>query len=422
LLRFAPNPISNMNINHLRIVLLNYIVSISKNENLVIRIEDSNKKEDTEVNTKKILEILNLFSINYKHTINQSDHIKYHSQFAMQLLINKKAFNCFCSDEVLQKEKDEAKEKNIPYNYSGFCENLSDAVTFECEAPFTVRIKKPQENITFTDTIYGKIESTPTDIDSFVILNHDKTPTYNFACAIDDMLSDISTIIRDKKYLQDTAKQIHVRNMIDYTKEIEYIHIPSISNDNITIQSLIDEGYLPAAITNYLLSLGLDTPSEIFTLEEAVKWFDISNISKEELFFDIEKLKKINKTYLNNMDELRLSKILGYSDNDIGTLAKIYLKDYSTIVELKTKINNIFSEKNPSKELEENVNKIKQCFNNAPFIKEFDEFKQYIISNTDINNENINSSLTFVLTNDTNEEDLNKIYPLIRNYLGEIIK
>ena len=405
MLRFVPNITEDMNINSLRIAILNYMVSIQENENLVIRIEDTNKDKKEELNTKKILEILNLFSINYKHIVTQSDHIKYHSQFAMQLLMDRKAFNCFCGDDILQKEKDEAKEQNIPYVYSGFCENLSDAVTFECEAPFTVRIKKESN-----------------DSDSFIILNHDKTPTYNFACAIDDMLSDISTVIRSEDHLDDTTKQIYIRKLIGYDKEINYIHIPKISNGDVTIQSLIDDGYLPSAITNYLILLSTNNDSnEIFTLEEALKWFDITKLSNNNQKFDIEKLKLINKEHLKSMDELRLSKILGYSDKDIGSLAKVYLQECDTIVQIKEKINNIFKDKVVPKEHKENCNIIVSCLKDAPYIKEFEEFKKYISSNTKLENESLEIALRYILTNTNTGPKMDEIYPFIRNYLGEII-
>jgi glutamyl-tRNA synthetase len=424
LLRFAPSLTQDLDINSLKIALINYMVSINKNEDLIIRIEDSNTKDDSEQNIKKIIDILNLFSINYKHIVQQSSHIKYHSQFAMQLLIEKKAFNCFCSDEILQKEKDEAIKNNKKYNYTGFCQNLSDAVTFECEAPFTVRIKKPQKNIKFNDILSGEVEYTPEDIDSFIILNHDKTPTYNFACAIDDMLSDISTVIRDKKYQEETPRQIHVRNSIGYDKQLEYIHLDKIEDGNITIDFLINEGYLPIAITNYILQLSLDLPNdtEIFTLEDALKWFDISKISKDIAKFDIDKLKSINKAYIKDIDNLRLSKILGYSDSDIGALAKLYLEECDTISQLKAKIDAIFKDQKQSSSNTDEFEKVITCIKEAPFIQEFDKFTSYISKETNINEDALLKYLYIAFTNQTSGPDLNKIYPLIRNYLGEIIK
>ena len=421
MLRFAINATQNININYLQTALFNYIVSKQKNEDLIIRIDDTNKKEDTTNNEKEILEILNLFSIDYKYTVNQSSNIKYHSKFAMQLLIEKKAFNCFCGDEVLQKEKDEAKKMNKQYIYSGFCQNLSDEVTFTCEAPFTVRLIKPNKDIKFNDLLQGECTYKSSLIDSFIILNHDKTPSYDFACAIDDMLSDISTVIRSNDYITNTANQIHLRNSIGYNKELEYIHIQNLSNEDISIQTLINNGYLPAAIANYILTLSYNTPKEIFTIEESIQWFDISKVFKTPKQFDLKQLNKFNNIYLNEMDNLRLSKLLSYSDEDIGSLAKLYLSKYDTIKQLKEKIDIIFSKKDELKELKNECNLVKNCIINSSFIKEFDKFKTYIKKQTNLSNDILEKTLKFVLTGDKDAPALDDIYPLIRNYLGEIV-
>lgn len=412
-MRFASSPTRNMDIGDLRIAIFNYIISKQLNEDLTIRIEDYDKDKNIDGKDKEILEFLALFSIDYSRAVHQSDSLKYHQKIAMQLLTQKKAFSCFCGDEKLKELK----------NYDGFCETLSDETVLEVNAPFTVRIKKPNEKITFTDMINGDFTASVLDVDSFIILKHDKTPTYNYACAIDDMLMDISLVIRDIKHLSNTAKQIHIRNTLGYTKEIKYAHLPSISNasDN-SLKLLIDEGFLPSAIANYLVSLGNVTPKEIFTLEEAINWFKIENISKSEVKFDIEKLKSINKKHLELIDDMRLSKILGFADLDIGKLGKIYLEEVSTIKELKNKINTIFTVKTTSKGLEEEILRIKECLQNAPFYDNFDELKKYIIKETQLKGDALVKPLKYILTGSLNAPDLSKIYPLIKNYLGEIIK
>jgi glutamyl-tRNA synthetase len=433
LLRFAPSPTGDMHIGNLRVALFNYIVSKQKNENLIIRIEDTDKKRNIEGKDKEILELLNLFSIEYSQVIHQSNNLKYHSKFAMQLLIEKKAFNCFCGEDILEKEKDEAKQNKKPYRYSGFCENLSDEVSISCEAPFTVRLKKPTQNIEFKDMIKGDFEYKPFDIDSFVILRHDKTATYNFACAIDDMLSDITTVIRGEDHLSNTPKQIHIRNSIGYDKQINYVHLPVILNKDTGkkmskrdeasgVRWLIDEGFLPIAIANYLVLLGYNPPKEIFTIEEAIQWFDISKVSKSPAKFDIDKLNFINKAHIQDMDNLRLSKILGYSDEDIGALGKVYLEECYTIKQIKEKIDAIFRTKTTLTDFEEQFETLKACVIDAPYIEDFNQFKKYITENTQLKGKNLFMPLRYALTNTTNGPNLSDIYPLIRNYLGEIIK
>ena len=195
MLRFAPSPTGEMHIGNLRVAIFNYIVSKQLNEDLVIRIEDTDKERNIEGKDKEILEILNLFSIEYKNIVYQSDSLKYHQKIALQFMSQKKAFACFCSDDKLNELSETAKKNGNPFSYDGFCATLSDETVLNTNAPFTVSVKKPDENIKFTDLLKGDFDFDPLDVDSFIILRQDKTPTYNYACSIDDMIMDISIVI-----------------------------------------------------------------------------------------------------------------------------------------------------------------------------------------------------------------------------------
>lgn len=422
MLRFAPSPIEDMNIGNLRVAIFNYIVSKQLNEDLVIRIEDIDMEKNIEGKDKEIIEILNLFSIEYKSIAHQSDSLKYHQKIALQLMSQKKAFACFCSDDKLEELKQEAQAKGNFFAYDGFCETLSDETVLNTNAPFTVRIKKPDENIKFTDLLKGKFDYAPLEVDSFVILNQGKKPTYNYACAIDDMIMDISMVIRNENHILNTAKQIHVRNSLGYTKEIKYVHLPSISNETISVKSLIDEGFLPSAIANYLVLLGNETPTEVFTLEEAISWFNIENISKTPVSFNVDKLRLINKKHLETIDDMRLSKILGFADSDIGKLGKIFLEEVSTIKEIKEKIALIFSSKTTCEGFEEEFIKVKECLQKAPFFDNFEELKIYIEKETNLKDKNSFEPLKYILTGTNTGPNISNIYALIKNYLGEIVR
>ena len=427
MLRFAPSPTGDMNIQNLRVAIFNYIVSKQLNEDLMIRIEDIDNQRNIEGKDKEILEILNLFSIEYKGAVHQSDSLKYHQQIALQFLTQKKAFVCFCSDSKLEELKEESVKNGKTFSYDGFCETLSDETVLNTNAPFTIRIKKRDHNIKFTDLLKGDFNYTPLEVDSFIILGQDKKPTYNYACAIDDMITDISTIIRSDKYLPDTAKQIYIRESLGYTKEIKYIHLPDILNaqtnkeDITSVKWLIDEGFLPSAIANYLVLIGNKTPNEIFTLEEAISWFKIENVSKDSAVFDIDKLKFINKKHLETIDDMRLSKILGFADTDIGKLGKIFLEEASTIKEIKEKIDLIFASKTSYEGLEEEFLKLKNCLQKAPFFDNYEDLKSYIEKETSLKEE-LTELLKYILTGTNSGINISHIYPLIKNYLGEIVR
>lgn len=424
MLRFATSPTKNMDLGNLRIAILNYIVSKQLNEELLIRIDDTDKTKNIEGKEKDILELLSLFSIDHSRVVYQSENLKYHQKMAMQLMSKKKAFSCFCSKEKLDELKEESLSKKLAFSYDGFCATLSDETILNCNAPFTVRINIPKSKIKFKDSLRGDLVYKPFEVDYFIILKHDKTPTDDYACAIDDMIYDISTVIREEKYLSSTPKQIYARNQFNYEKEINYIHVGSISNisDENPIKNLISEGYLPSAIANYLVLLGNETPKEIFTLEEAIEWFNIDKISKESIEFDINKLRYINKKHLENLDFMRLSKLLGFADEDIGKLAKVYLEEASTLSEVKIKIDAIFSKKTFLEGFEKELSKIIICLKNAPYLDTFDYLEKYIKNETSLNNEELVKPLRYALTGEIEGPELSHIYPFIKNYIGEIIK
>lgn len=424
MLRFSLSTTKDIDIGDLQVALLSYIISKKTDQNLLISIDDTDKKNHIENKDKEILEILNLFSIEYSQVVQQSENIKYHTQMAMKLLLDKKAFNCFCSDEVLEDEKEKAKKEQIPYVYSGFCETISDETKFNCNAPFVVRLKHLQNETKLHDLLKGDIISSPSSIDRFLILHQDKSPTSDFSSAVNDMLFNITTIVTQEDKLKNNIQQINVREALGYTQQINYLHIPNLKIDTIlNVKSLIDEGYLPVAITNYLLSLCYNTNEEFFTLEEILETFNINNISTTNKKFEIEKLKLYNRHYLQTIEDMRLSKILGYADDDIGKLAKIYLKECNTTKEIKEKIDTIFSVKNKNlKGFEQELSFIQTSLQESPYFEDFDMLLNYLVEKTALKDEKLLTPLRFLLTNTTSGPDLDKIYPLIKNYLGEITK
>ena len=429
--RFALSPIGDMNINNLRVAIYNYMCAKQKGEKFIIRIEDSDIDKNIEAKDQEILELLSLFGIIYDEVVYQSNNLKYHRQLAMKLMIDKKAFACFCPEDLLEKKKKDAKKTNQTYKYDGTCEFLSDEEVLNNEKPFVIRAKKPNSIVTFYDHIQGDMNFEPDDVDSFIILKVNKYPTYDFACALDDMLYDISFIIREEKYLLSTPKQELIRKYLGYDKKIEYAHLPIINTHDTKINKehnisnikwLLEEGFLPSAIVNYLILLGNNKISkDIFTLTEALTWFDIKSISKTPVKFDIDKLRFINREHIKLIEPLELSKMVGFSSKDIGELVKLYTKEVSTINELKLKIETIFSEKESSKN-KKNLDILKNIIKNAPYFKEFNEFERYLLQESNLKEKEFSKTLRFLITGTKQGLNLSDIYPYIKNYITEIAR
>jgi glutamyl-tRNA synthetase len=352
-----------------------------------------------------------------------------HQTLAIKLLKEKKAFLCICTpketDTHKEKLQNDKVDKKYIESYNGMCIDTPydiDALKEE-KTPFVIRIKQPELPIIHHDLIQGNISTAPNEIDSFIILNSDGTPTENFASACDDMLSGITMIIREDTHLLDTAKQIHIKEQLGYDAKIDYVHIPSISNcdDTSSVKWLFEQGYIPNAIINYLLLLGNDeTPKEIFTLPEAIEWFNLENISNSDAKFDSEKLRFINREHLRMMEDKQLSSLFGFADADVGKLVKLYLEEASTINELASKIRPIFAPKVFEGKWKEEMQLMQKIIENAPMIKTFDAFKSYIIKESGLEDKNFSTPLRLLLTGAENGPELCDIYPLIKAYLLEV--
>jgi glutamyl-tRNA synthetase len=330
---------------------------------------------------------------------------------ALQLVHEKKAFSCFCSDEWLDKKKAQAKEANQPYKYDDACRNLPPELVIDNTNPFSIRINRP--------TVSLKADA----LDSFTIMNQDKTPTYNFACAIDDMLSDISFVVRDEFYINDTPKQEYIRSCLGYEKKIKYVHIPNtLDCEKVSIKWLLEEGYLPEAISNYLILIGNQTPCKIFDTKDAIKWFALDNLSNSPIHFNLETLKDINQEHLKNLDAVELSRYVGFADAEIGKLAKVYLEEAKTTKELKSKIKPIFTSKTIPQEFEDLAKIMIDIIKEAPYFEDYDEFKSYIIKKSNFDGKDFLKVFRYLLTGTDNGPDIKEIYKYLKNYIGEIIK
>lgn len=434
MLRFATSPTGDMHIGTLRVAILNYLIAQQRKESFIIRIEDTDKERNIEGKDTEIMQILEKFALNHESVFHQSEHLHMHQTLAIRLLEEGKAFVCTCTAEQLEADQETAKTQKVAYCYSGKCfdvDKTEHAKLKESGTPFVVRIKKPTEAIVNHDLIKGDITTAANEVDSFVILRADGTPTYNFACACDDMISGVDFILREEEHLSNTAKQIHIKKQLGFDQETIYTHLPILLNtsgkkmlkqdDTSLVKWLFGEGFIPDAIINYLLLLGNSkAPEEIFTLPEAIEWFNIKDISKSETIFDIDKLRFINREHLKRMDDRQLSTLFGFADADIGRLAKIYLEEASTIKELIAKIKPIFAAKDFEGEWGEQMRIMEKLIQDAPMINTFDEFKSYIMKESGLTEKNFSKPFRILLTGAQHGPELSDVYPLIKSYLLEI--
>lgn len=426
--RFAPSPTGDMHVGNLRAALFNYICAKQNNKKFILRIEDTDIARNIKGKEEEIFKILKRFNISWDELYYQSDNFSRHQALANKLVEQKKAFYCYCTKGELDAKKEEAKKNKKAYKYDDTCINLG----ILDNKKHLIRIKKPDEALSFKDEIKGEIKFEKDTFDSFVILRENKIPTYNFACAIDDMDEGITFIIRGEDHVSNTPKQEWIRKNLGFDKKIGYAHLPIILNelgskmskrDNASsINWLLNEGFLPSAIANYLILLGNKTPKEIFTIDEAIRWFDIKKISKSPAKFDIEKLRFINREHIKMLSDDKIMKEFSM-DKKFVSLIKFYTQEASLINEIKNKILKIYSFKEIPDEYSKNAKLLSKEIDALSVVpNSFDEFKKDLIQKTNLKSKEFFMPLRLLLTGEIHGPKLDELYPFIKDDIKEIVK
>lgn len=315
--RFAPSPTGMLHIGSARTALFNWVYSKHCNGKYLLRIEDTDKERSTAEATKQVLDSLQWLGLDPDETpVIQSERVERHCEIAQELIRRGKAYYCYMTQEEIdnQKLKDQYAHVKSPWRNS-------DTAKRDDINP-VVRMKFPVDGITsFDDIVQGTLQINNSELTDIIILRSDGTPTYLLAVVIDDHDMGVNCIVRGDDHITNTFKQILIYNAMDWDLP-SHGHIPLIHSTDgsklskrhgaLGIGYYRDAGYLPEALCNYLLRLGWggDGHQEILTKEEAIKFFDVVDISRAPARFDKDKLNSINGHYLNIMDEEKLFKLV----------------------------------------------------------------------------------------------------------------
>ena len=361
--RFAPSPTGALHIGGARTALFNWLYARNKNGKSLLRIEDTDKERSKKEFEDQIIKTLEWLEISPDEPpLKQSLNINKHIEIANYLLKNGHAYKCYCTQEELELEKQESRNKNLPYTYSRKCRNLTNG-----EGLFIVRFKSKDSGFSvLNDLVQGNIEILNSTIEDFVILRTDSTPTYQLSASVDDHLMNITHVIRGDDHKINTFKQIQIFQAMKWAIPT-YAHIPLIHSKEgkklskrdgaITVADYQKIGILPESLRNYLLKLGWShRDKEIFSLEESIQLFNLNGIGKSPSKLDMERVLSLNETYIKNINEDKLFN---------------YFKNYTS--EFKSKIDEIFLDK-IKKNLSIFKNKAKtleDIFNNCNFVFNF---------------------------------------------------
>ncbi|MDD5940225.1 MAG: glutamate--tRNA ligase [Lachnospiraceae bacterium] len=368
--RFAPSPTGFMHIGNLRTALYSYLIARAGHGQFILRIEDTDQERLVPGAVDVILKTLKMTGLDYDEGPDiggpngpyiQSERKPIYQKYAKELVDKGYAYYCFCSEERLKSLHD----ANGIGGYDRHCRWLSRE---EVEAhlkngdPYVIRQKIPLEGTTtYHDEVFGDISMENKEMQDQILLKADGFPTYNFAHVIDDHLMNITYVVRGSEYLTSTPKYVLLYDAFGWERP-HYVHLPLLMGQNpdgttsklskrhgaVSFQDLVNMGYLPDAIVNYIAFLGWspkDSDQEIFSLDELKKVFSIDGIGKSASVFDYEKLKWFNSEYIKELPEeefeaktLPMLKEVCPDYVDVKKLAGLLHSRVDTLNEVKDKV------------------------------------------------------------------------------------
>ena len=335
--RFAPSPTGNLHIGSARTALFNWLFAKNTKGKFLLRIEDTDKVRSTKESIKKILDGLKWLDLKWNdEIIYQSLNQLRHKQVTEQLLEKGLAYKCFCSEEDLNKMREEAKILKKPFRYNRMWREKDPKDAPQNIEP-VIRIKAPiKGESVIDDIIQGTIKVSNEEMDDFIIMRSDGTPTYMLSVVVDDYDMNVTHIVRGHDHLTNTFRQNVIYEAMKWDKPIT-AHIPLIHGPDgskmskrhgaIDVEEYKNKGILPNALINYMLRLGWSHgDDEIISLENAIRWFSLEKIGKSPAKFDNNKLISINSHYIK---ELNNNRIILFLENYYDKKYKIKLDKIS---------------------------------------------------------------------------------------------
>ena len=331
--RIAPSPSGNLHIGTARTALFNYLFAKKNNGKYVLRIEDTDLDRSSQAYIDNIYDSLKALGLNWDEgpdvggpygPYQQSERFDIYPKYAQKLIDEGYAYECFCTQEELDAEKEESIKNKKPHKYSGKCRNLTEEekakLRVEGRKP-SIRFKVPEGETSYDDMVKGHLHFDNSLIGDFVIMKSNGTPTYNFAVVIDDMEMKISHIIRGEDHISNTAKQIMIYNALG-AKIPKFGHLGMIlapdrsklskRHGATAVSEFVEKGYLTEALVNFVALLGW-SPSdghEIKTLDEIAADFRINEVSSSNSIFEYDKLNWMNGQYIKKMDLAKLTELV----------------------------------------------------------------------------------------------------------------
>ncbi len=318
--RFAPSPTGFLHIGGARTALFNWLYARHHGGTFQLRIEDTDRARSTEPAIAAILDGMQWLGLDWDGDIvYQFARAARHAEVAHELLANGHAYRCWLTQDELAAMRAKAQEERRPFRVSSPWRDRTDG---PIDRASVVRLKAPRAGaVTIADRVQSDVTVENEEIDDFVLLRSDGTPTYMLSVVVDDHDMGVTHVIRGDDHLNNAFRQLALIHAMGWAEPV-YAHVPLIHGADgaklskrhgaLGVDAYRDElGCLPEAVNNYLLRLGWGHgDDEIISRDQAVKWFDVDDVGRSPSRFDVKKLENLNAHYMREADPERLARLI----------------------------------------------------------------------------------------------------------------
>ena len=323
--RFAPSPTGYLHVGGARTALFSWLHARKHGGRFVLRIEDTDLERSTEASVNAILEGMTWLGLEYEEgPFFQTHRFERYQEVIDELMDKGLAYRCSCTKERLNALREEQMKRKEKPRYDGHCRHSQ----VDPNKPHVIRFRNPQDGVVVVeDQVRGRVVFQNAELDDLIIKRTDGSPTYNLTVVIDDHDMEITEVIRGDDHLNNTPRQINMSKAIGWESP-QFAHLPMILGDDgarlskrhgaVGVMQYYEDGFLPEALLNYLVRLGWSHgEQEIFSLDEMVELFDITDVNRAASSFNTEKLLWLNQHYIKVSDPARIAHLLSVHMGDI---------------------------------------------------------------------------------------------------------
>ena len=322
--RFAPSPTGYLHIGGVRTALYNYLFAKNKKGKFILRIEDTDRNRYVEGAVDNLLSTLNWAGLqadegpkssgDYGPYL-QSERLDIYNEHIKKLIVDGKAYYCFCTQERLTELREKQKKEVIQTKYDKHCLHLTEDEIIQKlndKTPNVIRLNiEPNKEIFFNDIIRGEVTFSSDTIDDQVLIKSDGFPTYHFANVVDDHLMKITHVIRGEEWISSTPKHVLLYDYFNWERP-QFAHLPLLLNPDksklskrqgdVAVEDYMQKGYLKDALINFIALLGWNAgdDKEYYTMDELINAFSLERVNKAGAIFNLDKLDWLNAEHLRS--------------------------------------------------------------------------------------------------------------------------